>query len=92
MWESCTHPAGDTPTGLCEMGGNVFEWCEDWYFDDYDTHPTDGSPETLLPPNGFKVMRGGGIGSIADTRNRNRTYHPPDWWYGGMGARCAMDL
>ncbi len=37
-------------------------------------------------------MRGGAIGSTATARTRERTFHPPHFWYGGMGVRCVMDL
>jgi formylglycine-generating enzyme required for sulfatase activity len=57
-------PAGDSFLGICDMAGNAWEWCNDWYgyypvSDDYIIDPTG-------PVSGYsKILRGGNINSTA---------------------------
>jgi predicted Zn finger-like uncharacterized protein len=79
-----THPVGEkTPNqwGICDMHGNVSEWCHDWLA------PYDKSAVTdpLGPDSGGrKVRRGGGWSSIsARCRASDRVGVSPD-------CRCAL--
>ncbi|MCE7926419.1 MAG: PKD domain-containing protein [Haliscomenobacteraceae bacterium CHB4] len=48
----------DNGYGLFDMSGNVWEWVEDYWHNDYTGAPTDGSP-WVDPPGFARVMRGG---------------------------------
>ncbi len=55
-------PQGDTALGFCDMAGNAWEWCNDWY----GYYPTVDVP--LVYPTGpnsgsSKVLRGGNANS-----------------------------
>ena len=43
--------------GLYDMHGNLWEWCQDGYQENYINAPTDGS--ALTSPIGYKLLRGG---------------------------------
>ena len=57
-----THPVGEkrpNPWGLYDMHGNVYEWVQDSWHDDYQGAPTDGRPwEDVSGVS--RVLRGGG--------------------------------
>ena len=51
--------------GLYDMGGNVWEFCEDVWQDSYKNAPTDGTASRSGEANRI-VMRGGGYGNYYD--------------------------
>ena len=67
--------------GLCDMHGNVWEWCQDHWHDNYKGAPTDGSAwldEDSEDENVVCVLRSGSWGD--DPRNcrsaSRRIYYP----------------
>ncbi|MEH2308461.1 SUMF1/EgtB/PvdO family nonheme iron enzyme [Nostoc sp.] len=45
--------------GLYDMHGNVWEWCEDVYNDNYQSAPKDGTAWLTGKDNNIKLLRGG---------------------------------
>ncbi len=45
--------------GLCDMHGNVYEWCQDHWHDNYKGAPTDGSAWSTDGEGSRRVIRGG---------------------------------
>ena len=50
---------GPNALGLHDMSGNVWEWCEDVWHDNYKSAPDDGSAWITGGDQSFRVVRGG---------------------------------
>ena len=89
-----THPVGTKAPnawGLHDMHGNVWEWCEDWYDDDYSKGevsdpqgPSDGS---------YRVYRGGSWSDVAeDCASAFRLFNTPSNRLHLLGLRLARSV
>lgn len=78
--------------GICDLLGNVWEWC----YDTYDSTYYQTSPQ-VDPVNatahGNRVCRGGAMNSFFDMcRPAYRHHEPADYWSADIGFRVAADL
>ncbi|NEO33831.1 MAG: formylglycine-generating enzyme family protein [Symploca sp. SIO3C6] len=89
-----TTPVGQFPPnafGLHDMHGNVWEWCEDDWHEDYKGAPTNGSAWLSKKLSSTKVVRGGSWGSLpAYCRCASRFYDSPGFVdFNNIGLRVV---
>jgi formylglycine-generating enzyme required for sulfatase activity len=90
-----TTPVGTFPPnafGLCDMHGNVWEWCQDVYHSNYQGAPSNGSA-WLTGGDGNRLLRGGSwFISPRYCRSAYRLGSVADYRFDGIGFRLALSL
>jgi anti-anti-sigma factor len=78
--------------GLYDALGNVWEWVNDWYDENYYQHSPSQDPSG--PTSGEKrVLRGGSwYGDPRGVRVSLRGWGSPDYWDNVVGVRCALEV
>jgi formylglycine-generating enzyme required for sulfatase activity len=79
--------------GLFNVHGNVWEWCEDIWHDDYNGAPVDGSAWLLGGEQGRRVVRGGSWDiDPLNLRSASRYGRDAEVRSGSLGFRLSRTL
>lgn len=86
-----THDVGTkspNELGICDMSGNVYEWCSDW-FGNYSSSSQSNPTGAYSGSN--RVYRGGGWSNFARyCRLSDRINWAPDCWFDDLGLRLVL--
>ena len=90
-----THPVGEklpNELGLYDLSGNVWEWCEDDWHDNYTGAPQDGSAWVDAGSRGSSRGNRGGSWNDGALRCRvsGRCHHSPGLRVNALGFRLAL--
>lgn len=84
------YPLGNTPDGICDMAGNVWNWCEDRYKVYLDETVSNPQAPNSVPS---RLTRGGSWASDAHgCRSAFRFWPMPDWRCVDASFRVVDDL
>jgi formylglycine-generating enzyme required for sulfatase activity len=83
-------PQGAAAGGIQDMAGNVYEWCRDWYGEDYYARAEDERNPTGPDQGNRRVLRGGSwFNDQSMCRCGFRSWVGPWLWDASRGFRCV---
>jgi len=85
-----SYPASVSPYGCLDMVGNVYQWCADWYDENYKNSPKQNPTGSA---NGTTRVLRGGCWYDVDTRYFRAAYRDsgePTIGFVSIGFRCAV--
>ena len=84
-------PLGQSSFGVFDMVGNVYEWVNDWYSENYYSQSPQNNPRG--PESGKdRVIRGGAWGDVLATNTISRASFAPISSHEFIGFRCARSV
>jgi uncharacterized protein (TIGR02996 family) len=92
-----TAPVGSYPPngwGLYDMHGNVWEWCSDWFHEDYYGRSSRTDPHgPRKKPGRYRTLRGGAYFDYArHCRCAIRGRNEPEAHHDGLGFRVLLEI
>ncbi len=75
--------------GLCDILGNVWEWCEDWYDENYYTGDAQRNPRNSTAGSSRVVRGGSWNNNPGHCRAANRHSHNPAYAHSLIGFRIC---
>jgi iron(II)-dependent oxidoreductase len=85
-------PLGESPYGVLDLVGSVWQWCADWYAPDAYAHADGRDPTGPLLPSDppRRVVRGGAWNTLPfSLRCANRNSYPEAARFSNLGFRCV---